>query len=374
MKINNEISISISSFYKLIPNNIIKSKKQTDMCNICNLEKSLEKNKNHCLENNIEVPDIINRDLDSINQHKLFYNHQYKEYNEDINNLDANSCVVVIDFKENIKIGGGPIETNNCFYEKNPISLLGFAVVSKENNKIKYEYHDYLSEILSHDSLFSGKCLLNLLKKDRFKGIKNLKVWSDNGNHFRSYEFLYYLFKEVPKIIKGSVKFNRFVECHGKSIVDGHFGVLSKLFKQKEKELYINDINELKRCFEEEEERKGLFKSSINNSDVSQKAFFYIYDRSFRPRRSMLEVKNLQVNLSYLMKDGKFYASPLTFDSIDEYSRIDYSIRHSKDNRETKRVKPTNFSLGHVHEVGRITRGYISTRVVNLSKSTTFFQ
>ena len=46
------------------------------MCNICNLEKSLEKNKNHCLENNIEVPDIINRDLDSINQHKLFYNHQ----------------------------------------------------------------------------------------------------------------------------------------------------------------------------------------------------------------------------------------------------------------------------------------------------------
>ena len=69
MKINNEISISISSFYKLIPNNIIKSKKQTDMCNICNLEKSLEKNKNDCLENDIEVPDIINRDLDSINQH-----------------------------------------------------------------------------------------------------------------------------------------------------------------------------------------------------------------------------------------------------------------------------------------------------------------
>ena len=63
----------------------------------------------------------------------------------------------------------------------------------------------------------------------------------------------------------------------------------------------------------------------------------------------MLEVKNLQVNLLYLMKDGKFYASPLTFDSIDEYLRIGYTIRHSKDNRETKRFKPTNFSLGHVH-------------------------
>ena len=40
----------------------------------------------------------------------------------------------------------------------------------------------------------------------------------------------------------------------------------------------------------------------------------------------MLEVKNLQVNLSNFMKDGKFYTSPLTFDSIDEYSRIDYIL------------------------------------------------
>ena len=71
----------------------------------------------------------------------------------------------------------------------------------------------------------------------------------------------------------------------------------------------------------------------------------------------MLEVKNLQVNLSYLMKDGKFYASPLTFDSIDKYSRIDYTFRHSKDNRETKRVKPTNFSLGHVYELGLLKEG-----------------
>lgn len=39
---------------------------------------------------------------------------------------------MVIDFKETIKIGGGPIETNNCFYENNPISLLGFEVVSKK--------------------------------------------------------------------------------------------------------------------------------------------------------------------------------------------------------------------------------------------------
>ena len=32
MKLKNEISISVSTFYKLIPNNIIKSKKRTAIC------------------------------------------------------------------------------------------------------------------------------------------------------------------------------------------------------------------------------------------------------------------------------------------------------------------------------------------------------
>ena len=87
----------------------------------------------------------------------------------------------------------------------------------------------------------------------------------------------------------------------------------------------------------------------------------------------MREVKILQVNLSYLMKDGEFYTSPLPFDNINEYSRIDYFfINYSNDNRGAKRIKPTNFLLGHIHKVGRIIRRYLSSRVVNLSKSTTF--
>ena len=45
MKLKNEISISVSTFYKLVPNNIIKIKKRTDMCNICNIKKLLEKKK-----------------------------------------------------------------------------------------------------------------------------------------------------------------------------------------------------------------------------------------------------------------------------------------------------------------------------------------
>ena len=106
--------------------------------------------------------------------------------------------------------------------------------------------------------------------------------------------------------------------------------------RKKEKELYINDINNLKKVFENEEERKDLFDSIINNSDIFQKTFFYIYNRKNKPRKRLLKVKNLHVNLSYLMKDGELYTSPLTFKSFEQYSKISYNIYLYKDERETK--------------------------------------
>lgn len=73
------------------------------------------------------------------------------------------------------------------------------------------------------------------------------------------------------------------------------------------------------------------------------------------------------------MKDGELYTSPLTFTCINEYSKINYCTKFCKDNRETKRNESTIGLVGHVHEVGRITKSYISKRVNILSKTTTFF-
>lgn len=369
---NNEIEISISTYYKLIPKNIIKSKKQTDMCNICTLKKTLEKKKEEYKKNKKDLPESFEKNIKIINTHQKFYMHQNEEYKKDIKEIKEDSCVIIIDYKENIKIGGGPIETNNCFYEKKPISVLGFALVFKENGIIKYEYHDFLSQILSHDSLFSGECLISLLKSNRFKKINNIKVWTDNGNHFRSYEFLYYLFKEVPKFIKGTIKYNRFVECHGKSIVDGHFGVLSRLLKQKETEKYINDINDLKSIFEDEEARKNLYSSS-SEENFSQKTFFYIYERKTRPRKNLLEVKDLRINLSFYMINNVLYSSPLTFNDICQYSKVKYYLKHSDDTRETKLSESFSSAVGQVVEVGKVTSRCILNRVHSLSKTTTFF-
>ncbi|KAJ9077091.1 hypothetical protein DSO57_1020072 [Entomophthora muscae] len=62
------------------------------------------------------------------------------------------------------------------------------------------------------------------------------------------------------------------------------------------------------------------------------------------------------------MKDGELYVSPLTFEDVKEYSKINYCAKFCTDDRETKRADTTKGLVGHVHEVGRITKTYISHR------------
>ncbi|PVV00297.1 hypothetical protein BB560_005327, partial [Smittium megazygosporum] len=77
--------------------------------------------------------------------------------------LDATSCVVIADFKEKFKIGGGPVESNSSFYRKVQISDLCFCIFYKEDGQIFRKYFNYLSENLSHDSFYAINCLKSLL-------------------------------------------------------------------------------------------------------------------------------------------------------------------------------------------------------------------
>ena len=89
--------------------------------------------------------------------------------------------------------------------------------------------------------------------------------------------------------------------------------------------------------------------------------------------KSWLEVKAFYINLSYLMKDSELYVSPLTFEDVKEYFKIYYCAKFCTDDRETKRADTTKRLVGHVHEVGRITKTYIPHRGNSLLKTTTFF-
>ena len=84
---------------------------------------------------------------------------------------------------------------------------------------------------------------------------------------------------------------------------------------------------------------------------------FYIYERASRPKKRELEIKDLRINVSYLMKDGKLYSSPLSFENLSEYSELSYHLKSYNGDRETKKSENSRSTLGQTHEVGKVTRG-----------------
>jgi hypothetical protein len=245
------------------------------------------------------------------------------------------NCVIVMDFKENFKIGGGPVETASSFYRKKQISLLGFAVHYRDgtgNPAIKY--FDYLSKILSHDSLFVHECVAKLLDEPFMRRFQQFHFWSDSGPHFRSTEMMYAwccrFSKDRPECIFTANFFN---EYHGKSLVDGHFGLLARWLLEVETQRDVRNIEELKAAFEEKV-AEGVARLGEGRS---VDAIFRIYTRT-SPRSVIkkLKLEDFKVNMSFAFFDGQLYRS--VWSTLDEntYTRTDLVEYIVSDTRKTK--------------------------------------
>jgi len=230
-----------------------------------------------------------------------------------------------MDFKENFKIGGGPIETSRNFYEKTQISLLGFAIYYKDNNNIiQTQYFDFFSKILSHDSLFVSDCINQLLSNPFMSQFHEICFWSDSGPHFRSAELLYFIFNYLPSHYNKKFFLNFFAEYHGKNIVDSHFGVLSRWFSEGEAIQNIHTLEELINFFES----KTQFSSNI---------IFNTYSHT-QPRNNIhkLTIDNFFSYLSFTKFNNKLYVSTLSTFNFEDYLEIPFKIKIVKDTRKTK--------------------------------------
>ena len=109
--------------------------------------------------------------------------------------LNTSKCYIKVDFKENLRIGRGRVEFKKDFYNYNQLSVLGFSVINKDHEGDQViKYYDFVSEILSHDSLFAGDCLLELFNLPEMKKISDVSIWTDGGPYFRSFELLHFIF------------------------------------------------------------------------------------------------------------------------------------------------------------------------------------
>ena len=310
--------ICLSTFKKAIPSYFKKPKRESDKCPICDLGKNLISKK------------ILNDDeklqKDIFLKHEKFKQIQNENYKGQLEKLDDNECIVIMDFKQNIELGKGPIETNHDFYNKQFLSCLGFCIIYKKENKLYKKHVNYLSTILSHDSLFVSHCISNLIKKYIVKKYDNISFWSDNGFHFRSFELYNHIFNNITEKYNLKTTMNFFVEYHGKSDVDGHFGLLQRIYNNVSKTLRVNDIEQL----------IGIFQNKLNNNEINNTCF-EIYNRDKRPLkiRKML-IKNSKRFLSLMKLNGKLYGCSVYSKNVDDYIELDYGIKEAFDTRITK--------------------------------------
>ena len=166
--------------------------------------------------------------------------------------VDTPQMTLLLDFKASVKLGEGPRERSNAYYGYSSASVLGFAVYLPGRETCVYI--DAISSNLRHDAPTAAYVLQQVLefifthpdlREDAAK-TRKLAIWADCGPHFRAKRFFHCVFSELPDLsfLEGllEIMLNFFLEKHGKSEVDGHFGCIVQWVKKwvSKKKLLVN--------------------------------------------------------------------------------------------------------------------------------------
>ena len=129
---------------------------------------------------------------------------------------------------------------------------------------------------------------------------------------------------------------NFFAEYHGKSILDGHFGFLSRCQQTIELNTQIINLSHLIKCLKLESEKEINYENQGNSID------FLIYNRN-KSEKYLLNIPKIRNYLSFYCENNKLYAAPIVsfhhfFDEDTLYEGFEININIVKDTREIKRL------------------------------------
>jgi len=234
--------VSLTTFRKLIPNHFKKGKKFTDMCDICEKGKEIEQQLK-TVSSNVD----LQKEYQVYKHHYWIKKTQKKHYANVLNSLQQNQVVMIMDFKEKIQLGHAPRETGMSFFNRQPMTVLGIFIQKKnKDNIIERRYFDILSLVISQDAAFVKNALTEFFtsQANLFSNITDLFIFTDKGPHFLNKELAHFLLLNVTQLLHCDVHWNLWAAKHGKSDVDGHFGHLSRWYKDTTTNVAINTIEE----------------------------------------------------------------------------------------------------------------------------------
>ena len=224
---------SRTSFFDYKPKNIKKPKSKQDFCKICKQDQMYRPALTCAHPANLDSND--REALAAWKFHKDTAKARDQDFKHRLKYLRASEALIVMDFKQNISLGKGPVQDSHVFFKAPQRTVFGAVAYFRANQKIYKVIFTAVSPILTHDSLAVKLALQKILGHGVFRhfGVKNVHFWMDNaGGHFRTFETLATL-DSLGKKNSLSVTANYFAEYHGKSECDRHFGWISRIYADR---------------------------------------------------------------------------------------------------------------------------------------------
>ena len=150
-----------------------------------------------------------------------------------------------MDFAQSRSLPMGPEEGGSWWYcgARLQVTVLGFYVWGVDFDKPVY--YTYLSDVMDHTPLFVIACMKDWLAKLPDEHVESYSLWADVGPHFRAYRFWSWWLDVFPREVRKPVFLDYFVEGHGKGVLDGMFGRMSKWTEQIARKEVLPTVSEL---------------------------------------------------------------------------------------------------------------------------------
>jgi hypothetical protein len=229
--LDNNLSYCASTQFRKVIENlkiIKKPKKKSDMCAICvDGQKAKRQITSETNEYRIE---LLNEKISLYERHVNDYTHQRNEFNSQKDNVSTHEVILVMDFKENIKINVlHDAQIGSEYFNPPQRSVFEIVMFYLEKGKSEKYYFDIVSTCLTHDSYFVINSIRACFAQPEYKNHKfnNVKLWMDNcPNQFKTRE-LFAFFSEQKQFMK--FEWNFFIEYHGKNPCDTRFSQISTM-------------------------------------------------------------------------------------------------------------------------------------------------
>jgi hypothetical protein len=182
-----------------------------------------------------------------LNEHRAIKERQRQSFNKAKEEISDDAVIILVDFKQNIQLGHGPIENQDVWRTLLQNTVLGMVLWSPKFDHGKI-FVDFVSSVLSHTSGVAIDCLKQLLSENWFKSqdFQTIIFWFDCGPHFRCSKMAHFILKELPSHAFNT-EMNFFAERHGKGECDSHFSHVSSWLEQAARK---SDINSTKAAIE----------------------------------------------------------------------------------------------------------------------------